>query len=458
MKKKGWQLILATVMLLATLGSKEAAANSTTTSAAAAQSSESASNVKPVLRLTGSSHLAVGQTQQLKGQILNGQGQLRWRSSNSRVATVNQTGIVKGKQAGTVSIQVQWGSQKQRLKLKVAQQTNNTLNSKFKHARAHQTIILTGNFKLNGDVKLPTAKNVTVNALQASFTGKKGCFYGVLNNGLKWTGGYIYSGGHTFRLLRTSKASFSGITFHQACGVGGHIFDLMGCQNINIANNRFYGYGHTLDPKKLRRNGNHGQYAEAIQTDYANYDSGGTSFNKYGKGHFNGAPSSYITVSHNTWQPEYSGKRLVSLAQVPIGQHNTISSNRSKIKHITFTYNTVNDPLRLSGMGSDTNYFGAPVHFEAASSLNISHNQFNATMPKARPENWIIISNHYGHMSHTVNVKIEANAFSGYHVSRAIVRLITTGSHTIRQVRVVNNATNQMKLIERYGHTQVSYK
>lgn len=220
----------------------------------------------------------------------------------------------------------------------------------------------------------------------------------------------------------------------------------------------FYGYGHTLDTKKLRKNGNHGEYAETIQTDYANYNSGGANFNKYGKGHFNGAPSTYITVSQNTWQPEYSGKRLISLAQSPIGQHNTISSNRSKIKHITFTYNTVKDPLRLSGMGSDTSYFGVPVHFESSSSLNISHNNFRSTMKRSRSENWIIISNHYDHMPNTVNVKIDANNFNGYHVSRATVRLITNGKHTIKKVRLIKNQTDNMKLVERYGHTQVAYK
>lgn len=353
---------------------------------------------------------------------------------------------------------MEFGGQFKELKIKVTQQTNGTLNSKFKRARKNETITLVGNFKMNGDVKLPTAKNIKINATTASFTGKKGGFYGILNSGLQWTGGYIYSGGHTFRLLRTTNASFSKISFHQACGVSGHVFDLMGCKNINIHHNTFYGYGHTLDTKKLRKKGNHGEYTEAIQTEYANYNSGGATFNKYGKGHFNGVPSTYITVSQNTWQPEYDGKRLVSLAQSPIGQHDTISSNSREINHITFTYNTVNDPIRLSGIGSDTAYFGASIHFESASDIDISHNQFNSTMKRSRPEDWIIISNHYGHMLNTLNVKIDDNSFNGYHVSRAAVRLIAAGQHTISGVQVTQNKTNQMKLIERYGNTQVSDK
>lgn len=353
---------------------------------------------------------------------------------------------------------MEFGGQFKELKIRVTQQTNGTLNSKFKRARKNETIILVGNFKMNGDVKLPTAKNVKINATGASFTGKRGCFYGILNSGLQWKGGYIGSGGHTFRLLRTTNANISGISFHQTSAIGGHVFDLMGCKNININNNDFYGYSHTLDTQRIREISDHDEYAETIQTDYANYDSGGNRFNQYGEGYFNGEPSSYITVTHNTWQPEYDGKRLVSLAQSPIGQNDTISSNSREINHITFTYNTVNDPIRLSGMGSDTAYFGASIHFESASDIDISHNQFNSTMKRSRPEDCIIISNHYGHMLNTLNVKIDDNSFNGYHVSRAAVRLIAAGQHTISGVQVTQNKTNQMKLIERYGNTQVSDK
>lgn len=169
---------------------------------------EAASTTKPELKLTGSNHLVVGQKQRLNGQILNTTGQLKWRSSNVKVATVNQNGTVKGKKAGSVTIRMEFGGQFKELKIRVTQQTNGTLNSKFKRARKNETITLVGNFKMNGDVKLPTAKNVKINATGASFTGKKGGFYGILNSGLQWTGGYIYSGGHTFRLLRTTNASF----------------------------------------------------------------------------------------------------------------------------------------------------------------------------------------------------------------------------------------------------------
>ncbi|KRN66888.1 transposase [Pediococcus cellicola] len=331
------------------------------------------------------------------------------------------------------------------------------LNNLFKKAKKGKTITLIGNFKMNGNVKLPTKANVHVNATKANFTGKSGFFYGVLTKGLNWQGGTFYGGGHEFRLLRNSRATFKNASFHQACGIGGHIFDLMGCSNITITHSHFYGYGHTLSTAIMRKNGNHGEYGESIQTDYANCNSGGPGFNKYGKGHFNGTPSTYITVTHNTWAPEYSGRKLVSLAQVAIGQHDTISSNRRMIAHINFSYNTVKNAVRLSGMGVDIKYFGAPVHFESSRALTINHNTFSTTLKRARPENDIIISNQYGHMPHTTAVSIQNNSFTGYHATHSAIQLYARRGHSIKGVKVRKNATHGMCLIKRYGNTTVSY-
>ncbi|MCT4397742.1 Ig-like domain-containing protein [Pediococcus ethanolidurans] len=377
---------------------------------------------KPKLSITGSSTVNVDATKQLKGRITNVKNpRFTWKSSRTSVATVSQQGLVKGEKAGTV------------------------------------TITLIGNFKMNGNVKLPTKANVHINATKANFTGKAGFFYGVLISGLNWEGGTFYGGGHESRLLRDSKTTFRGATFHQACGIGGHIFDLMGCSNVTITNSHFYGYGHTLSTATMRKNGNHGEYGESIQTDYANYNSGGPGFNKYGKGHFNGAPSTYITVTHNTWAPEYSGRKLISLAQVAIGQHDTISSNRRMIAHINFSYNTIKNAVRLSGMGADIKYFGAPVHFESSKSLTINHNTFSTTLKQARPENDIIISNQYGHMPHTTAVSIQNNSFTGYHASYSAIQLYARRGHSIKGVTVKRNNTHGMRLIRRYGSTSVRY-
>ena len=420
-----------------------------------ATSSQASTGIDPQLTLTGGNRLLVGQHQQLIGRVINSTAHPRWSSSNPRVIKVNQSGEIKGLKAGKATVKISYHNVAKYKTIRVVQQTSANLSSRFKHARKGQTITLVGNFKMKNNVKLPTAKNVKIKANKASFTGKRGFFYGIVNRGLSWTGGYFYSGGHSFRLLRTQNAVFNGLTFHQACGVGGHVFDLMGSKHVKITNCQFYGYGHTLSLKKLRKKGNHGAYAEAIQTDYANYNSGGANFNRYGKGHFNHQPSSYITVTHNTWRPEYSGKRLVSLAQVAIGEHDTTSSNRHKIKHVTFQSNVIKNPIRLSGMGADTNYFGAPVHFESSSSISIKHNIFQATLKRARPENWVIISNQYGHMPNTVNIKISQNQFEGYWPSRSAVRLITKGAHFIKHVSVTHNFFNGRRLLQKIGHIRL---
>lgn len=413
---------------------------------------------KTKLSITGGSTVNVGATKQLKSKITNVKNaRFTWRSSRTSVATITQKGLIKGEKAGTTTIAVTCQGVTKKITVKVSQQTNATLNSLFKKAGKGKTITLVGNFKMSGNVKLPTKANVHINATKATFTGKAGFFYGVLTSGLNWKGGTFYRGGHEFRLLRITKATFNGLTFHQACGIGGHIFDLMGCLHITITKSHFYGYGHTLSTKVMRENGNHGEYGESIQTDYANYNSGGPGFNKYGKGHFSGTPSTYITVTHNTWAPEYSGKKLVSLAQVAIGQHDTISSNRRMIAHVTFSYNTVKNAVRLSGMGSDVTYFGAPVHFESSKSLTITHNTFNTTLKRARPENNIIIANQYGHMPHTTSVAIQSNSFTGYHVSRSAIQLYARKGHSIKSVKVKYNARHGMRLIKRYGNTKVSY-
>lgn len=413
---------------------------------------------KPKLSITGSSTVNVDATKQLKGRITNVQNpRFTWKSSRTSVATVSQQGLVKGEKAGTVTITLSCQGAIKKITVKVSQQTNTTLNNLFKKAKRGKTITLIGNFKMNGNVKLPTKANVHINATKANFTGKAGFFYGVLISGLNWEGGTFYGGGHESRLLRDSKATFRGATFHQACGIGGHIFDLMGCSNVTITNSHFYGYGHTLSTATMRKNGNHGEYGESIQTDYANYNSGGPGFNKYGKGHFNGAPSTYITVTHNTWAPEYSGRKLISLAQVAIGQHDTISSNRRMIAHINFSYNTIKNAVRLSGMGADIKYFGAPVHFESSKSLTINHNTFSTTLKQARPENDIIISNQYGHMPHTTAVSIQNNSFTGYHASYSAIQLYARRGHSIKGVTVKRNNTHGMRLIRRYGSTSVRY-
>ncbi|MCY9806441.1 Ig-like domain-containing protein [Lentilactobacillus senioris] len=453
--------IIIMMLMLGGFGLLETSQNLTaladTVTAQTSNSSTATANATPtpVLKLKGSTRILVGEHKRLAGKITNMTARPHWSSSNSKIIKVNQAGKIKGIKAGKATIKISYQHVTKSKTIKVTQQTSSDLSRRFKRAHKGQTITLVGNFKMKKDVKLPTAKNVKVKATKASFTGKRGFFYGIVNRGLKWTGGYFYSGGHSFRLLRTQNAVFNGLTFHQACGVGGHIFDLMGSKHVKITNCQFYGYGHTLNLKKLRKKGHHGEYAEAIQTDYANYNSGGGNFNRYGKGHFNHQPTSYVTVTHNTWRPEYSGKRLVSLAQTAIGEHDTISSNRRKIKHVTFEYNLIKNPIRLSGMGADTNYFGAPVHFESSSSISIKHNVFQATLKRARPENWIIISNQYGHMPHTVNVKISHNQFKGYWPSRSAVRLITKGAHFIKHVSVTHNFFNGRRLLQKIGHVRL---
>ncbi|PIO85216.1 hypothetical protein BSQ37_04410 [Pediococcus damnosus] len=413
---------------------------------------------RPNLSLTGSSAVNVGASKQLKGKITNVKNaHFSWKSNHASIVSVSKNGLINGKRAGKATITVACQGITKKITVNVSQQGSSTLNSQFKKARAGKTVTLVGNFKMSSNVKLPLASNVHVNATKATFTGKSGFFYSVLGRGLNWRGGIFYGGGHEFRLLRISKATFNGLTFHQACGIGGHIFDLMGCSHVSITKSHFYGYGHTLSTKVMRKNGNHGEYGESIQTDYANFNSGGPGFNKYGKGHFNGAPSTYITVTHNTWAPEYSGKKLVSLAQVAIGQHDTISSNRRMIAHITFSDNTVKNAVRLSGMGADVTYFGAPVHFESSKSLTVTHNTFSTTLKRARPENGIIISNQYGHMPHTTSVSIQNNSFTGYHASRSAIQLYARRGHSITGVKVKRNATHGMRLIRRFGNTKVSY-
>lgn len=455
-------LILTTQPVIAasvdTTNGDSTAQSSSSSSTSTTKPAKPAKPVVPRLSLSGSTSIHVGASKKLTGKVTNiSKAKPKWKSSNIKVLTVSQSGKIKGKKAGKTKITISYKGKSKSKTIKVTQQTNSTLNGKFGHAKKGQRITLVGNFKMNKNVKLPTKANVYVDARQATFTGKKGFFYGLVNKGLKWRGGKFYSGGHEFRLLRSTNATFNGLTFHQACGIGGHVFDLMGCKKIKIENSKFDGYGHTLNKKKLRKHGNHGEYAEAIQTDYANYNSGGSNFNRYGKHHFNGAPSTYITVTGNTFAPEYNGKKLISLAQVAIGEHDTISSNRHQIRHITFTHNTIKNALRLTGMGSDTSYFGAPVHFESTSSINISKNKFITTLKRARMENGVIISNQYGHMRHTKSVKIEKNTFSGYHASRSDIRLIARSGHSITGVKVKSNVTHGSRLIRRFGKTKVKY-
>lgn len=61
----------------------------------------------PVLTLTSESlSVAIGKTMQLTATVSNVETQPRinWRSTNERIATVDQTGLVKGKTEGKVTI------------------------------------------------------------------------------------------------------------------------------------------------------------------------------------------------------------------------------------------------------------------------------------------------------------------------------------------------------------------
>lgn len=95
------------------------------------------------------------------------------------------------------------------------------------------------------------------------------------------------------------------------------------------------------------------------------------------------------------------------------------------------------------------------MHFESSSSISIKHNIFQATLKRARPENWVIISNQYGHMPNTVNIKISQNQFEGYWPSRSAVRLIAKGAHFIKHVSVTHNFFNGRRLLQKIGHIRL---
>lgn len=128
----------------------------------------------PVLNLRGASRVYVGQVRRLTGQVVNSSAHPRWSSSNSKVLKVSQMGLVKGVKAGQATITLSYQHVTKRKTIRVTQQTSSDLSRRFKQARWGQTLTLVGNFHMKGDVKLPAAKNVKVNATKASFTGKQG--------------------------------------------------------------------------------------------------------------------------------------------------------------------------------------------------------------------------------------------------------------------------------------------
>ena len=131
---------------------------------------------KTKLSITGGSTVNVGATKQLKSKITNVKNaRFTWRSSRTSVATITQKGLIKGEKAGTTTIAVTCQGVTKKITVKVSQQTNATLNSLFKKAGKGKTITLVGNFKMSGNVKLPTKLNGT-STTKATFTGKAGFF------------------------------------------------------------------------------------------------------------------------------------------------------------------------------------------------------------------------------------------------------------------------------------------
>lgn len=321
--------------------------------------------------------------------------------------------------------------------LPTANATGDTLNTDtvqklFKQAGPNSTVDLpAGKYELGGYIQLPRAKNVTINAHGARFTGWV-TFLSAGNSGMKWLGGTFAGDGRSrlgFTLLHVRNAKFDGIHFNQADTFGQHLFDLLGSSGLVFDNITARGYGDTTDLSGLEP---HDKYAEAIQTDYAIHGASGSEASEqrlldYG-GDLDGAATQDVTVKNCQFRPRYDQGEMSAWAQSPLGQH--VYGKDVQNNNVTFRDNTVDDPTPLNDI-AQKKYTGA-LHFVSIRHLNITNNTFSSSKA-AKREDWIQVVNNANYTNPgdgsgnlpTVRVKISRNRFEGRAPTHSYVNLIS---------------------------------
>lgn len=140
------------------------------------------------------------------------------------------------------------------------------------------------------------------------------------------------------------------------CSINGHVFDLMGCNDVTIAYNRFYG----CKPATGRG------YTEAIQLDSSSTQGVGFPDSLIAGEVFDGTATKDVRVENNEFLP-ITVNGVYYRAQSPIGSHSYVDGNAYTGIH--FNRNTVIDPVS----SASDNYPGI-LHFVGVSDVEIIGN------------------------------------------------------------------------------------
>lgn len=314
--------------------------------------------------------------------------------------------------------------------------------------RINDTIVLVSNIHITGSARAVLRKTIG--------SSNYCVFVGLASNSLGYGGGLhnITITGLTFRGDLGNNKSLSALSIHRADGIyvndchfletsqNGHVFDLMGCQNIIIENSEFRG----IKPVVGRG------YVEAIQCDSSTASGVGFSTALAAGETFDGTATRNVTVRGCTFGA-ITVAGVTYAGQSPIGSHSYVDG--FFYENIVFEGNRVSD-VQTS---IDDSYPGV-VHFIGAKKVSIRNNYFNGSnIPNTAirifsgngATAWADVSNPSAGVSTPVNwsapedIKIEHNHFENftgvqtiwaYGASGHVCSFFTACHNTFRDCRV----------------------
>ncbi|MDR2465730.1 MAG: hypothetical protein LBD38_05595, partial [Streptococcaceae bacterium] len=162
-----------------------------------------------------------------------------------------------------------------------------------------------------------------------------------------------------FSLVHAQNISFENTVYDGIQNVSGHNYDIIGCKNVVIKNNKYYGYGFTknVKPDIGNNSGQHPFYSEIIELDFPYKPGKVGDFSAFGlevwnlftakqKSYSDDIPSRNISVLNNTIAPKKEKGKAISYSQNLIGSHvkRNNMKNSQKTGDILIKGNTIENP------------------------------------------------------------------------------------------------------------------